>query len=156
MKKHFAFLRKLRLRSILVLVMEPLPQANMGFLADEGIQLVQVGVEGNKEPFKYIPEEEMRAAIRAIVDRKNRPMLIHCNKGKHRTGCVIGCFRKVQGWALSSIFEEYIRFSDPKPRIVDQRYIELFQIEAGVSEFEMATDFMASIEEDEEGGGRAR
>lgn len=22
-------------------------------------------------------------------------MLVHCNKGKHRTGCLIGCFRKV-------------------------------------------------------------
>ncbi|CAN0338469.1 unnamed protein product, partial [Scytosiphon promiscuus] len=34
-------------------------------------------------------------------------MLVHCNKGKHRTGCLIGCFRRTQGWAVSSIFEEY-------------------------------------------------
>ena len=32
---------------------------------------------------------------RTHTDSKNHPMLVHCNKGKHRTGCLIGCFRKV-------------------------------------------------------------
>ena len=72
------------------------------------------------------------------MDPKNQPLLIHCNevrsrkyllscfllafisteltshsshrlqKGKHRTGCLIGCLRRVRGWALSSIFDEYL------------------------------------------------
>ena len=53
-------------------------------------------------------------------------MLIHCNKGKHRTGCLIGCLRKVQQWSLTVIFDEYRRFAEPKPRFLDQQYIELF------------------------------
>ena len=54
---------------------------------------------------------------------------IHCNKGKHRTGCLVGCLRKVQHWALSSIFDEYIRHSSPKQRQMDQQFIELFRVE---------------------------
>ncbi|CAM9872749.1 unnamed protein product [Ascophyllum nodosum] len=129
MKKHFPFLRKLGLRTILTLVVEELPPANLDFVQAHGIRLVQIGVEGNKEPFKYIPLEEVRFAVREMADSKNHPMLVHCNKGKHRTGCLIGCFRKWQGWGLSSIFEEYARFASPKARLVDQRYIELFQLE---------------------------
>jgi len=40
---------------------------------------------------------------------------------QHRTGCLVGSLRKVQKWAFSSIFDEYIRFSAPKPRMMDQQ-----------------------------------
>ncbi|CAN0565442.1 unnamed protein product, partial [Ectocarpus sp. 12 AP-2014] len=120
MKKHFPFLRKLGLRTILTLVIEELPPANLDFVQAHGIRLVQIGVEGNKEPFKYIPLEEVRFAVREMSGN-NHPMLVHCNKGKHRTGCFIGCFRRTQGWAVSSIFEEYSHFASPKARLVDQR-----------------------------------
>lgn len=53
-------------------------------------------------------------------------MLIHCNKGKHRTGCLVGCLRKLQQWSLTMIFDEYRRFSFPKPRSMDQEFIELY------------------------------
>ena len=53
-------------------------------------------------------------------------MLIHCNKGKHRTGCLVGCIRKLQHWSLTSIFDEYRRSSAPKSRSMDQQFIELF------------------------------
>ncbi|KAL4165146.1 hypothetical protein KRP22_003877 [Phytophthora ramorum] len=66
-------------------------------------------------------------------------MLIHCNKGKHRTGCLVGSLRKVQRWAFSSIFDEYIRFSAPKPRTMDQQFIELFKTER-VTEEESLTE----------------
>ncbi|CAN0075515.1 unnamed protein product [Discosporangium mesarthrocarpum] len=121
MKKNFPFLKKLGLRTILTLVIEDLPMANHEFIKTNSIRLVQIGVEGNKEPFKYIPLGDIHAAIREIRDPGNHPVLIHCNKGKHRTGCLIGCYRKTQGWALSSIFDEYIMFASPKERIVDQR-----------------------------------
>ncbi len=64
--------------------------------------------------------------IACTTDPSNHPILIHCNKGKHRTGCIVGCIRRVQGWALSSALDEYIRFADSKARIMDQRFIELF------------------------------
>ncbi|KAH7474437.1 putative tyrosine-protein phosphatase DSP4 [Phytophthora ramorum] len=66
-------------------------------------------------------------------------MLIHRNKGKHRTGCLVGSLRKVQRWAFSSIFDEYIRFSAPKPRMMDQQFIELFKTER-VTEEESLTE----------------
>ncbi|KAF3504723.1 hypothetical protein F2Q69_00042071 [Brassica cretica] len=46
----------------------------------------------------------------------------------HRTGCLVGCVRKIQRWCLSSIFDEYQRFAASKARISDQRFMELFDI----------------------------
>ena len=63
------------------------------------IQLLQFGVPGNKEPFNDIPEDVIQKAVTAVLDVRNHPLLIHCNKGKHRTGCLIGCLRKVQHWS---------------------------------------------------------
>lgn len=45
---------------------------------------------------------------------------------QHRTGCVVGCFRKLQDWSLASILAEYHHHANPKARVLDERFIELF------------------------------
>jgi len=47
---------------------------------------------------------------------------------QHRTGCLVGCLRKLQKWCLSSIFDEYQRFAAAKARVSDQRFMELFDV----------------------------
>lgn len=37
-----------------------------------------------------------------------------------------GCFRKLQGWEKQDIVDEYIRFSRPKQRPLDEAFIEAF------------------------------
>ncbi|GAA5824468.1 hypothetical protein JCM3770_003720 [Rhodotorula araucariae] len=124
--RNFPFLRSLGLKSVMVLVQEPYPEENLEFLKAEGIQLFQFGIPGNKEPFVSIPEDKIVGALSTILDARNHPMLIHCNKGKHRTGCVVGCLRRLQTWSLTSIFDEYRRYSHPKSRAMDLQCIEAF------------------------------
>lgn len=71
--------------------------------------------------------QAIREALQVILDVRRHPVLIHCNKGKHRTGCLVGCLRKVQRWSLTSIFDEYRRYAGTKTRDLDQQFIELFQ-----------------------------
>ncbi|KAL2622509.1 hypothetical protein R1flu_002714 [Riccia fluitans] len=99
-----------------------------GILEKENITLFHFGIEGNKEPFVDIPEDVIHDALKILLDVKNHPILIHCNKGKHRTGCLVGCLRKVQNWSLTSIFDEYRRFAGKKVRILDQQFMELFDV----------------------------
>ncbi|KAK9031421.1 hypothetical protein V6N11_032803 [Hibiscus sabdariffa] len=107
---------------------ETYPEVNNEFLKANGIMLFQFGIDGCKEPFVNIPEETIREALNVVLDVKNHPVLIHCKRGKHRTGCVVGCLRKLQRWCLSSIFDEYQRFAAAKARVSDQRFIERFDI----------------------------
>lgn len=97
-----------------------------------------------------VPDDRIVSALSTVLDKRNHPMLIHCNKGKvrpppsclttelteggggikHRTGCLVGCLRKVQNWSSTATFAEYRSFSHPKSRSMDQQFIELFQLEA--------------------------
>eukprot|EP00761_Pharyngomonas_kirbyi_P001757 gb/GECH01001761.1/.p1 GENE.gb/GECH01001761.1/~~gb/GECH01001761.1/.p1 ORF type:complete len:174 (+),score=33.98 gb/GECH01001761.1/:1-522(+) len=125
-KKNFPFLKKIGLKSILYLCPEDYADSNKEFARANGVKILQFGVEGNKEPFVDIPEEVIRQAIVELLDTRNHPILIHCNKGKHRTGVLVGCLRKMQKWSLTSIFDEYRRFAKTKVRMLDQQFIELF------------------------------
>lgn len=125
---NFSFLQTLGLRSIIYLCPEPYPESNIQFLKSNGITLFQFGIEGNKEPFVIIPDQKIRKALNVLLDEKNHPVLIHCKRGKHRTGCLVGCLRKLQKWCLTSIFDEYQRFAAAKARVSDQRFMEIFDV----------------------------
>ncbi|GAA5960436.1 hypothetical protein JCM3765_007513 [Sporobolomyces pararoseus] len=126
-KKNFDFLKSLGLKSVLTLIQDEYPQENLDFLEQEGIQLFQFPIPGNKEPFVHIPDDKIVSAMAVILDSRNHPLLIHCNKGKHRTGCLVGVLRRLQTWSLTAIFEEYRRFSHPKSRQMDLQFIEAFK-----------------------------
>eukprot|EP00013_Stygamoeba_regulata_P006294 CAMPEP_0177630384 /NCGR_PEP_ID=MMETSP0447-20121125/1182_1 /TAXON_ID=0 /ORGANISM="Stygamoeba regulata, Strain BSH-02190019" /LENGTH=183 /DNA_ID=CAMNT_0019131787 /DNA_START=52 /DNA_END=603 /DNA_ORIENTATION=+ len=125
--KNHRFLKKLGLKSILYLCPEPYSELNHDFIKKNNITLFQFGVHGNKEPFVDIPQDTINEALKVLLDKRNFPILIHCNKGKHRTGCLVGCLRKVQRWSLTYIFDEYTRYAGTKGRILDQQFIELFK-----------------------------
>jgi len=128
-KKNHPFLKKLGLKSILYLCPEEYSETNQNFIRKHGIKLFHYRIVGNKEPFVDIPEEVIRDALVDLLDVRNHPILIHCNKGKHRTGCLVGCLRKLQKWSLTGIFDEYRRFAGAKVRVLDQQFIELFDLE---------------------------
>lgn len=123
---NFTFLRKLKLKSVLCLIPEDYPDLYAEFFQEEGIHIFQLGMSGNKEPFVNISNELITEAVKIVLDPKNQPILIHCNRGKHRTGCLVGVLRRLQKWSLSIIFDEYRKFAAPKERPMDQQFIELY------------------------------
>ena len=125
-KKNFEFVKSLGLRSICYLCPEEYASGNQKLCEECGIRVLHFPMEGNKEPFVDIPEEVVHRALSAIVDVRHQPLLIHCNKGKHRTGAMVGCLRRLQGWSLASVFDEYNRFAGDKGRLGDQQFIELY------------------------------
>ncbi|SCU90811.1 LAMI_0E03686g1_1 [Lachancea mirantina] len=125
--ENFDFLEnRIKLKSILVLIPEDYPRENLEFMERAGIRLFQVGMSGNKEPFVNIPSDLITDALEVAMNPENHPILIHCNRGKHRTGCLVGCIRKLQNWSLTMIFDEYRRFAFPKARALDQQFIEMY------------------------------
>lgn len=122
----FAFLKKLKLKSVLCLIPEEYPKSHEEFFKREGIQLFQLGMSGNKEPFVIISSDLITEAAKIVLNPENQPILIHCNRGKHRTGCLVGVLRRLQRWSLTSIFDEYRKFAAPKERPMDQQFIELY------------------------------
>lgn len=126
---NFAFLQKLKLKSVLCLIPEEYPDSHLEFFEKEGIKLFQLGMSGNKEPFVKISGDLITEAAKIVMNPRNQPILIHCNRGKHRTGCLVGVLRRLQGWSLTIIFDEYRKFAAPKERPMDQQFIELYNDE---------------------------
>ena len=127
--KNMGFLDYLELKSVVSLVLEDYPLQLVEFYKRNNIELITMGVEGNKGAFKGIHLDTFYEVMKVIMNNKKRPLLIHCNKGKHRTGCVVGCLRRLRGWSISCIVDEYIMMASPKPRLEDQRFIEAFQVD---------------------------
>ncbi|KAF2283095.1 hypothetical protein P3X46_017482 [Hevea brasiliensis] len=125
---NFSFLETLNLRSIIYLCFEPYPQENMEFLRAYNIKLFQFGIEGKTEPSVSILRDTIMEALKVLIDVRNHPVLIHCKRGKHRTGCLVGCFRKLQNWCLPSVVEEYRHFAGAKSRVNDLKFIEAFDV----------------------------
>eukprot|EP00245_Coleochaete_scutata_P010017 TRINITY_DN3436_c0_g1_i1.p1 TRINITY_DN3436_c0_g1~~TRINITY_DN3436_c0_g1_i1.p1 ORF type:complete len:167 (+),score=22.29 TRINITY_DN3436_c0_g1_i1:128-628(+) len=125
---NFPFLERLRLKTVIYLSYEEPAQAFLNFLDDQGIELVRptASEDQSKNPASPISEEEVLSALQVILNPHNYPLMVMCNLGRHRTGTVIGCLRKLQRWNLTSIFEEYRRYAGSKVRLLNEQFIEWF------------------------------
>ncbi|XP_049392050.1 tyrosine-protein phosphatase DSP3-like [Solanum stenotomum] len=124
---NFPFLQSLNLRSIIYLCPEPYPEENLEFLRINNIKLFQFGIDGTKEP-SSMSSSAITEALKVITDVRNHPVLIHCKRGKHRTGCLVGCLRKLQNWCMSAVVEEYKHFAGTKWRETDVKFLEKYDV----------------------------
>ena len=82
-------------------------------------------MKGTKK--ETIQPSTMRSILDLTLDQHNYPLLIHCNHGKHRTGCVVAAMRKTAGWDNCATVDEYRSFAEPKVRDQDIEYITALQ-----------------------------
>eukprot|EP01104_Vermistella_antarctica_P006223 TRINITY_DN16944_c0_g1_i1.p1 TRINITY_DN16944_c0_g1~~TRINITY_DN16944_c0_g1_i1.p1 ORF type:complete len:165 (+),score=26.31 TRINITY_DN16944_c0_g1_i1:351-845(+) len=127
---NFPFLERLKIRKIIYLAPDDPSDDFLNFIDDQGIELYHLGVDGSYgNPWSTITEDVVIQAMNLMLNPDNYPMYVCCNLGRHRTGTIIGCLRKLQRWNLTSIFEEYRRHSGPKVRLLNEQFIELFDTE---------------------------
>ncbi|CCF51534.1 hypothetical protein NDA14_005671 [Ustilago hordei] len=125
-ERNFEFLRRLNLKSVLYLGTEDYRSNMTNWTASQNIRAFHLRLAINKEPTAEMDEVDVVKALQLILKPENWPILIHCNKGKYRVGCIVGLVRRLQGWSHTSIFEEYSRFAGTK--ISDLEYIEVFDL----------------------------
>ncbi|KAL2020551.1 hypothetical protein VTK56DRAFT_8351 [Thermocarpiscus australiensis] len=123
--EDYPFIESLKLKTIVTLVGKDPPPGYDAFLEKNNIVHWVFDMKGTKK--EDIPIKTMESILRLVVDRRNHPLLIHCNHGKHRTGCVVAVLRKLSGWDLNNIISEYKSYADPKARDCDIRYITGFE-----------------------------
>lgn len=123
---NFPFMETLRLKKIIYLAPDPPSTAFLNFVKDQNIQFVHLGAIVTKNLWEPITEDLILFGLEQILDRSNYPLAVMCKLGRHRTGTLVGCLRKLQRWNLTSILEEYRRFAGSKVRIENEQFIELF------------------------------
>ncbi|EFJ30403.1 hypothetical protein SELMODRAFT_267170 [Selaginella moellendorffii] len=148
---NLPFLGKRRLKSIICLCPELYPDYILEFLRKNEITLFHLGIDGNKASGTLI-SLFLRSIIISVIGfvpgavcghprgcdspgaqefvgswQSSCPDPLQQRQG-HRTGCLVGCLRKLQRWSLTAIFDEYRRFAGTKVRMLDQQFMELFDV----------------------------
>ncbi|GFP79997.1 probable tyrosine-protein phosphatase at1g05000 [Phtheirospermum japonicum] len=127
--KYYPFFESLKLRSVICLHPKPYWKNNLEFLEATNIQLIHIGIsDGESVDTMEIPEDAITEALKEVVDERNHPVLIHCLGGKHQTGCLAGCFRKLQNWCLPAILEEYKQFAGEQTRDIDLAFLKEYEV----------------------------
>lgn len=132
-----SFLNQLNLKTILWLASEEPTDEFLEYCNSNGINIEFVGINNDNDhdhisslnPWDALDEQRIKRALELIVDINNYPLLVCCGMGRHRTGTVIGCLRRLQGWNLASVSEEYRRFTGARGgRIQVELLMENFDI----------------------------
>ncbi|KAG6493066.1 hypothetical protein ZIOFF_048040 [Zingiber officinale] len=115
------FLRTLNLKSFVCLCSEQYSEEVAEFARSERIRIFQFGLGGTRETLSTVTSDIITRALGAILGTD-----FTITRLMHRTGCLVGCFRKLQHWRISSVHEEYIKFAAPKVRESDMKFMEAF------------------------------
>jgi protein tyrosine/serine phosphatase len=123
--ENFAHLSSLGLRTVLTLVPGPYPAEYLDFISRSATinRYITLELQTNKAAIGIRPGT-MASLLQIINDEDNYPLLLHCNKGKHRSGCLVGAFRLVRGEPLGSVLEEYHRYAGRKAREFDVEFLK--------------------------------
>ncbi|EFX06447.1 tyrosine phosphatase family protein [Grosmannia clavigera kw1407] len=124
--ENYAYLKSLGLKTIVTLVDKNFTEGYQKFMSANNIQHHVFGMKGTKK--EEIPLSTMEAILRLVLNRQNYPLLIHCNHGKHRTGCVVAVVRKICGWNNERIVHEYRTYAGIKERDCDVKYMRAFEL----------------------------
>ncbi|GAA5986190.1 hypothetical protein JCM5350_006535 [Sporobolomyces pararoseus] len=125
----FAFIEELNLKTVIWLAPEDPNESFQQFLEDHSIRLFHLGAEDYAATYDPLSDETVLQALDLVLNPQNSPTMIMCAQGRHRTGTCVGCLRKLQHWNLTSILEEYRRFAGPKVRVLNEQFIELFDLD---------------------------
>lgn len=136
-----SFLKGLHLKTILWLASEEPQDEFLEYCTESNINIELVGMyneftnyqaynhAAQLNPWDALNESTIKRSLELIADRENYPLLVCCGMGRHRTGTIIGCLRRLQGWNLASVSEEYRRFTGSRGgRILVELLIEGFDI----------------------------
>jgi len=127
--RNLDFMQMLHVSTILTLVDTPPSEAYALYMKTSGIKHLRIDIAPNKEGKAGTTPESLCQAVLAALDSRNYPLYIHCNQGRHRTGCVVACLRKFQHWPLADILAEYDAYASPKARPGDVALIKSFDPE---------------------------
>lgn len=142
------FLLQLNLKTILWLASEEPVEDFLDYCSASNINIEFVGMINdynytNINPWDSLDERTIQKALELICNKENYPLLVCCGMGRHRTGAVIGCLRRLQGWNLASVSEEYRRFAGARGgRILVELLIESFDVETVKGDTDKLPDFL--------------
>lgn len=128
-KDNIEHLQSLNLKTLVTLVDTPFKSEVSQWITSSGIEHHRIEINAHKEKDDRIAMKDIAKVMTLLNDKTKRPLLMHCNKGKHRTGCMVAAFCKLQGTEEERVIADYLEFAQPKARELDIAFIQKLKVE---------------------------
>ncbi|KAL9126854.1 MAG: hypothetical protein Q9217_004162 [Psora testacea] len=151
---NLGHLKGLGLKTLITLVKTKFDVQVTQYLKEANIKHYRILIPAHKNG-NTIAMEDVAQVIRIITNPLNHPVLIHCNKGKHRTGCMTACLRKLANHqSLTQLMHpqylsEYQDYARGKNRSLDEAFIRDFspkELLAAIDAIETAKTAVSPID----------
>lgn len=156
LKASVPFLRRRGVATVAVLSAEAVPPDSRSAVASAGAVLVNLGAAAwtGDAAWRPVNETLLKEAVELALSEAAHPLLLVAPPPGHETAAVVGCLRRLQGWGMSAVLEEYRRFTGSRALPTVERDIECFDL-ALVSGVPRAPRWFAPEPEggDRDGGG---
>ncbi|KAJ5368289.1 uncharacterized protein N7496_008049 [Penicillium cataractarum] len=129
---HLDIFKALGVKTIVRFVDEEYSPPVKAFMLTNNVRALLIPIIPNKDVCVKTTDQTVNKVMNVLMDRNNQPLVLHCNQGKHRTGSMAGCLRKLQGWSHPEIVEEDRSFAGLKSRILDEMFIEAYKPGRGI------------------------
>ena len=142
----FAHVRTLALRTVVNLSQEALTRAAAAFLAEQNVQVADVGLQVWTHPAcEPISHELIKEALRYVLDKAHHPLLAVSGPARTRSARSLAACGRMQGWTLSSTLEEYRHFAAPSARLATEHFIELWGLRSAHTAIEQAASTLVCL-----------
>eukprot|EP01064_Diplonema_japonicum_P012121 TRINITY_DN19592_c0_g1_i1.p1 TRINITY_DN19592_c0_g1~~TRINITY_DN19592_c0_g1_i1.p1 ORF type:complete len:227 (+),score=47.96 TRINITY_DN19592_c0_g1_i1:54-734(+) len=148
---NMQFVDTLKLKAVIALACEPFEAAVRKKFTANGTQVLEFGKECWVPDTNWtgLSEVLVKKAIEAMLDTDLHPMLLCCTTGVHLTGATVSCLRKLQGWCITSVLEEYRSYAEPLHRTSCMHFINQYDVSLIAAPPNPPAWYLSQIEHDE-------
>ena len=127
---HFNVLSLHDFKTVLLINEDKPIQRIVDYLKSRNTKYTRIGIYSQRSSLQWRTQldELVKLSLEYILNHDNQPMLISSSSTLHLC-TIIGCLRKIQGWDLCSIIEEFRRFTPEQPFSLYKNYIEMFDFD---------------------------
>ena len=127
---HFSFLSNYDFKTVLFINEDNPIQKIADYFKGRGIKYSRIGIYSQRSSLQWRTQldELVKLSLQYILNRDNHPMLISSSSTLHLC-TIIGCLRKMQGWDLCSIMDEFRRYTPDQTFSLYKNYIEMFDFD---------------------------
>jgi tyrosine-protein phosphatase OCA1 len=128
--RHLPFVSLYQFKTFLFVSEDNPHQTVTQFMRSENIKCVRIAMPSGRGtiPWRTQIDELVKLTLEFILSRENTPVLMSSSSTLHLC-TIVGCLRRLQGWNLCSIMEEFRRFTPEQSISMYKNYVEMFDFD---------------------------
>lgn len=124
------FLSLYNYKTVLFISEDTQNQRVINYFQEKGVKTIRIGIYAQRSNLQWRTQldELVKESLQYILDKDNYPIMISSTSTLHLC-TIIGCLRRIQGWSLCYVMDEFRRFTPEQPLSMYKNYVEMFDFD---------------------------